>query len=171
MIEFTVQSRLRTWPLPASAIRRAACVLSDCCLPSVTDGEISISLVSAQKMAHINELFLGHTGPTDVITFNYGTALDSFSTAPGGAKSVPSTSMALEIQAEILICAEIASKQCRAVGVGWRHEVLRYLVHGFLHLAGHDDQDPEHRKVMKRVENRLVRQTAKKLGAPWTLPG
>jgi ssRNA-specific RNase YbeY (16S rRNA maturation enzyme) len=33
--------------------------------------EIAVYLVGARRMAVLNERFLGHTGPTDVITFDY----------------------------------------------------------------------------------------------------
>ena len=39
----------------------------------------------------------------------------------------------------------------------WQSEVVRYVVHGVLHLLGHDDLQPDLRRKMKREENRLVR--------------
>ncbi len=122
-------------------------------------------------MAQINEQFLGHSGPTDVITFDYGTELGGSPNSRltrGNEQSAATNSSNKGIEAEILICPEVASSQSRSFGVGWRHEVLRYLAHGFLHLAGHDDMDPERRKRMKRAENALVRQMAARLGAAWT---
>ena len=122
-------------------------------------------------MAQINEQFLGHSGPTDVITFDYGTERDRSPNSRlirGNKQSAATSSSNMAIEAEILICPEIASSQSRSFGVGWRHEILRYLAHGFLHLAGHDDMDPARRKVMKRAENALVHQMAARLGAPWT---
>lgn len=157
--------------MSAPAIRRAARALSECCLPGVTTGGISICLVSARRMAQINEQFLGHSGPTDVITFDYGTERDRSPNSrliQGNKQSAATSSSNKGIEAEILICPEVASSQSRSFGVGWRHEVLRYLAHGFLHLAGHDDLDPARRKVMKRAENGLVHQMAAKLGGPWT---
>ena len=42
-------------------------------------------------------------------------------------------------------------------GTSWQQELIRYLVHGILHLLGFDDQQPAQRRTMKREENRLVR--------------
>jgi probable rRNA maturation factor len=41
-------------------------------------------------------------------------------------------------------------------------EIIRYLVHGILHLLGHDDLKTNSRRKMKRAENRLVKLLAKK---------
>ncbi len=44
----------------------------------------------------------------------------------------------------------------------WQSEIVRYIVHGILHLLGHDDLRVAARRKMKREENRLVRLLAKK---------
>jgi rRNA maturation RNase YbeY len=44
----------------------------------------------------------------------------------------------------------------------WQSEVVRYAVHGVLHLMGYDDLRPEARKLMKREEDRLLRQLARR---------
>jgi probable rRNA maturation factor len=41
-------------------------------------------------------------------------------------------------------------------------ELLRYVVHGVLHLRGYDDLEPGLRRVMKREENRLVRRLSER---------
>jgi ssRNA-specific RNase YbeY (16S rRNA maturation enzyme) len=35
--------------------------------------------------------------------------------------------------------------------------VARYLIHGILHLEGFDDTDPASRRLMKRRENKLLK--------------
>ena len=45
----------------------------------------------------------------------------------------------------------------RKIGSDCRATVARYIVHGVLHLIGHDDLVPEKRRIMKREENRLVK--------------
>jgi len=46
--------------------------------------------------------------------------------------------------------------------VNWQSEVVRYIVHGVLHLLGHDDLRADLRRKMKREENRLVRLLARR---------
>ena len=47
--------------------------------------------------------------------------------------------------------------QAKEFKSSWQAEVVRYVVHGVLHLLGYDDLKPHLRREMKRAENRLVR--------------
>jgi probable rRNA maturation factor len=105
--------------------------------------ELSIVLVGAKEMAALNEKFLGHEGPTDVITFDY-------SEGSGG------------LRGEIFICVAEAERQAKEFKTSWQSEVVRYVVHGILHLAGHDDLRPPARKKMKQAEGRLVRELSRR---------
>jgi probable rRNA maturation factor len=51
----------------------------------------------------------------------------------------------------------VAVAQSREFGTDWRAELVRYVIHGLLHLLGHDDREPAARRRMKRVESRLLR--------------
>jgi probable rRNA maturation factor len=53
-----------------------------------------------------------------------------------------------------------AVRQAAEFGTTWEAELLRYVIHGILHLRGYDDLEPAKRRVMKREENRLVRKLA-----------
>ena len=52
--------------------------------------------------------------------------------------------------------------QAKEFKSSWQSELVRYVVHGVLHLLGYDDLKPELRRKMKREENRLVRLLAKR---------
>jgi ssRNA-specific RNase YbeY (16S rRNA maturation enzyme) len=39
---------------------------------------------------------------------------------------------------------------------------VRYVIHGILHLLGHDDLEPVARRKMKRVEGRWLRDIARR---------
>ena len=56
----------------------------------------------------------------------------------------------------------MAVKQAKEFQSSWQSEVVRYVVHGVLHLLGYDDLQPALRRRMKREENRLVRRLAKR---------
>jgi probable rRNA maturation factor len=101
------------------------------------DAEIGFDFVSDKRMAEINQQYLGHEGSTDVITFPY-----SESDGP--------------LQGDIFICIDEAIQQARFFKTTWQQEIVRYMVHGILHLLGEDDLKPELRRKMKRKENRLV---------------
>ena len=112
------------------------------------DGELGINLVGAKEMTKVNGEFLRHAGSTDVITFDYTTA------APG---VMPPT-----LHGELFVCVTEAILQAKKFGTSWQSEVVRYSVHGVLHLLGHDDLKPYLRRKMKREENRLVRRLTKR---------
>jgi rRNA maturation RNase YbeY len=107
---------------------------------AVKSFELAVRLVDAAEMTRLNESFLHHAGSTDVITFDY---------ALGPNK--------VELQGDIIICVSEAADQARRFRATWPEEVVRYLVHGVLHLRGYDDLNPAARRAMKREENRLLR--------------
>ena len=113
----------------------------------VTAGDLSLVFVSAPVITRVNETFLRHAGATDVIAFDYR---DPSEFAPGSLKG------------ELLVCVEVALAQARCFRVPWQFEVVRYLVHGLLHLSGYDDRRPGPRRRMKREEDRLLRRLGRR---------
>ena len=111
----------------------------------ITEAELGINLVGAREMTLVNENFLQHEGSTDVITFDH-------SDAEGGVRKAE-----FQIHGELFVCVDEAVLQAKEFGTSWQSEVVRYVVHGVLHLLGHDDLRATVRRQMKREENRLVR--------------
>ena len=62
-----------------------------------------------------------------------------------------------QLHGELFVCVDDAVTQAKEFKTMWQSEVVRYVVHGILHLLGHDDLKPDLRRKMKREENRLVR--------------
>jgi probable rRNA maturation factor len=112
--------------------------------------ELAIHLVAARRMAEVNEHFLQHSGSTDVITFDYR---DGY--AEAGVEQ-------MELAGEIYISVADAMVQAKEFSTKWPEEVVRYAIHGVLHLRGLDDSTPAKRRVMKREENRLVRRITRR---------
>ena len=106
--------------------------------------EVAVHLVAAAEIARVNKQFLDHEGSTDVITFDLSTGYE--------LEGSP-----LEMRGEIFISVEDAIGQAEMFGTSWQEEVFRYALHGFLHLRGYDDLEPDKRRQMKRKENALVR--------------
>ena len=125
---------------------------------SIPEYEISIQIISAKKMAALNQHYLQHEGSTDVITFDYQRGYDELKTDLDG------------IVGEIYISIQDAVAQASEFRTSWQEELTRYVIHGVLHLAGYDDLTPRKRKEMKQMENRLLLQIMnsyplKKLGS------
>jgi probable rRNA maturation factor len=64
---------------------------------------------------------------------------------------------------DVVISMDTAARQARAYGVSLIREVERLLIHGILHVLGHDHEEPAERARMTRAERRL----AKAIGMPW----
>ena len=126
---------------------------------NIPGAELGISLVGAEEMAKVNWNFLRHEGSTDVITFNHADAGRAGSPLPAdGAHGVTRPTL----HGELFICVDEAVLQAKQFKTHWQSEIVRYIVHGVLHLVGHDDLKPDLRRKMKRAENRLVRVLAKR---------
>ena len=115
---------------------------------NVETAELGITLLSARAMAQLNWRYLQHEGATDVITFDH-------SIAEVGARKADR-----RLHGELFICVDVAVAQANVFHTCWQAEVVRYVVHGILHLLGYDDTKPALRRTMKRAENRLVRRLA-----------
>lgn len=120
-------------------------------IESVESVELGISLVGAREMTLLNETFLKHEGSTDIITFDYQ--------EPGTGNRKPES----KLHGELFICVDEAILQAKRFRSTWQSEIVRYMVHGILHLLGHDDLKPALRRRMKREENRLVRRLSQKI--------
>jgi probable rRNA maturation factor len=87
----------------------------------VRDAMLSITFVGRAAISEINRRYLGHRGPTDVISFGLG--------RPGKRGAVIG---------DIYICPEVARENAKRQGVPIGEEILRLVVHGTLHVLGHD---------------------------------
>jgi len=103
--------------------------------------ELGIYVVGAAEMTRLNETFLHHYGSTDVLTFDY-------------SEPEPEARLC----GEILVCMEEAVAQAHRFRTTWQCELVRYIVHGALHLTGYDDHHRARRRKMKLQENRLLTQ-------------
>jgi len=108
----------------------------------IAGADLGIFLVAATEMTRLNEDFLQHAGSTDVITFDYGET--------GKRKRAES------LHGEIFVCVDEAMSQAKKFQTSWQSEIVRYVVHGTLHLMGHNDVKAAARKKMKTVENRFL---------------
>lgn len=105
---------------------------------------LSIALVDDEGITPLNERFVHHRGPTDVISFSY---------APLPGQRVR--------QAEIIINAQRAVEEAHRRGIEPDYEVALYLAHGILHLAGEDDAMPAQRARMARIQAGWLRKARK----------
>lgn len=92
-------------------------------------GTLEVALVDDETSSRVHLDFMNEEGPTDVITFHHG---------------------------EIVIGAQVAARQAAEYGEPLAREILRYLVHGLLHLAGHEDENSAERQAMEAAQEEIV---------------
>jgi len=105
---------------------------------------LHIALVGDARIAELNLRFLGHEGPTDVLSFDMR---DSGSQA---------------IEGEIVVSCETAIREAAARSKSVDHEAALYAVHGTLHLLGYDDGSPEQASTMRRLQDEILRRAGMK---------
>lgn len=137
-LEVVILNRQRAHRVDAPRLRRIAEELLTQDL-RLEQAELGVHLLRAPAMAKLNWRWLQHEGSTDVITFDH--------------RDRPQQ----PLNGELFISLDDAVAQAGPHATTPSEELVRYLVHGVLHLLGHDDLSPGPRRLMKREENRLVR--------------
>jgi len=107
----------------------------------VEGAECGLLVVGDRAMARLNERYRGIAGSTDVLSFPM--------------REGPWPSLSPSLLGDVVISAEAADRQARAAGRSLKEELAALLVHGILHLLGHDHQTPSEARKMKRLEARL----------------
>lgn len=143
----TIRNRQKTRAVDARLLRRITRALLGELLQR-SEADLGVFIVAAPEMTRLNETFLRHAGPTDVITFDYS--------------ETPTGSSPPALHGEIFVCVDEAVAQARRFRASWQAELVRYVVHGVLHLCGFDDTRPAARRAMKQAENRLLRKVVRR---------
>ncbi|MBP1663277.1 MAG: hypothetical protein H6Q19_417 [Bacteroidetes bacterium] len=102
---------------------------------------ISYIFCSDERILEVNKQYLQHDYYTDIITFDYS----------GGNT----------ISGDIFISLDTVADNANQLGVKFRDELYRILIHGILHLCGQDDKTPKLRAEMTRKENEALERLQK----------
>lgn len=91
--------------------------------------EVEVSFIDDETIADVHLRFMDIPGATDVITFDHG---------------------------EIHISVETAKQQALDFGNSFERELMLYVVHGLLHLAGYEDATDPDRERMDRLQQSIL---------------
>jgi probable rRNA maturation factor len=111
---------------------------------------ISIVLVESNEMRLLNCRYRQKDYATDVLSFSYGSETIEGSPFLG----------------EIVIAPEVATKQAGRYRTSLEKEMRKLLVHGILHLLGHDHE--RDMGQMNRIQAKLMRRSFFTDGPPLT---
>lgn len=105
--------------------------------------EMTLLFVDIETIALLNEEHLGTAGPTDVLSFPLDDPLAGTSTVP-------------LLIGDVVICPEVAASNAPMHAGSLDDEVALLVVHGILHLLGHDHAEIDEATVMRRLETELL---------------
>ena len=112
-------------------------------------GEISIAVVDDPTIHRLNQQYLEHDYETDVLSF----VLDQDDDQK-------------LLNGEVIVSSDTALRIAQEEGVSAKDELLLYIIHGTLHLAGFDDKDPDRRKLMREAEAKYTQQFGMQYSSP-----
>lgn len=131
-VSLQIQSRRRELGKSADDLLRFA---KRARLAAGLKGTVSILVESSERLQAMNRYFRHKDKPTDVLSFPAATAVQSVHAG------------------DIAISADIAAANARALGHETREELKVLILHGMLHLAGHDHETDS--GAMAKLERKL----------------
>jgi probable rRNA maturation factor len=115
------------------------------------DSALSLTLVNDEAIRELNRDHRGKDKPTDVLSFPLFEPGEQ-----GGAE-------AERLLGDVVISVDTARRQAAEYDAPLQNEVYRLLIHGILHVLGHDHEEAGERAAMEAEERRL----AGAIGMPW----
>lgn len=123
--------------------------------------ELNVLFVDEPAITALNEQYMGKSGPTDVLAFPMdgyevviGTGPGAQSRGPG--REEPAHDEAPLILGDVVICPAVAAAQAESHAGNFGDEIALLLVHGVLHVLGHDHDTDEATAEMRSIELRLL---------------
>ena len=141
--EISIANRHPRLRVNRRAVRRAIALLDSSAAAlglaerAIPRGELSLVFLTDSALAKLHAEFMDDPAVTDVITF--------------------AANPLLATAGEICVSADTAAAYAKEHDGDFSAELTLYLVHGWLHLAGHDDLVPGKKRAMRRAEARAMR--------------
>jgi len=99
------------------------------------NSEVSVLFCKDAFLQKLNHIWRGIDKPTNVLSFPAGKA-----------------AAALGLLGDIVIGLETAAKEAAEAEISLREHCAHLLIHGFLHLAGHDHDETQQAEAMEGIE-------------------
>jgi probable rRNA maturation factor len=108
--------------------------------------ELTIRFVELSEMSELNLQYRKKTGPTNVLSFPSELPKEMHSYLP-----VP-------FLGDIIICPEVLCEESIKLNKSLREHWAHIIIHGVLHLLGHDHTQTDEEKLMQSIEIRCLQQ-------------
>lgn len=137
MVQVSVHSEQELLEIATQQIVEA--VQRVCTGEGFTKGQINIAVIDGPAIHELNRQWLQHDYPTDVLSFLM-------------EQDGP------HLEGDVFVSAEMALEMAPQFGWNAADELLLYVVHGVLHLTGHDDQTDDALQLMREKERFYLEQ-------------
>jgi probable rRNA maturation factor len=104
-------------------------------------GELTLTFVDRAEIAELNQQFMGQVGPTDVLSF------------PMNDEALPGIPTML---GDVVVSPAVAADQWPHHAGSLDDELALLVVHGVLHVLGHDHAEPAQAALMRERELALL---------------
>jgi len=109
-----------------------------------TSGEVTIRIVEPSESRTLNRIYRGKDKPTNVLAF------------PAGAVAENVADDELLPFGDLVICAAVVKEEAAAQQISEQAHWAHLVVHGCLHLMGHDHQTASEARSMEAMESQLI---------------
>lgn len=110
---------------------------------NISTDEVIFHFVSLKEIGVLHRRFFGDPSPTDCITV----PIDSPGKQSGG----------YHLLGEVFICPKVAKLYAQEHDLSPFGELIRYAVHGLLHLIGYDDMQVKDARAMRKKEEEVLK--------------
>lgn len=123
--------------------------------------ELAVLFVSEREMAELNDSYMGKPGATDVLAFPIDAAeaeIVQHGQPPsrGPDRAPPDPADMPLLLGDVVICPAVAARQAPQHAGTVDDELALLIVHGVLHVLGHDHNDATERAAMQARERELL---------------
>jgi len=126
-----------------AAIHRCAAALANHPACARARGaEAAVALASDAFIRRLNAAYRGKDAPTNVLSFPFQ--------APPGADRED------RYLGDLILASETIDREARERGIPTLHHIQHLVVHGLLHLLGHDHESDAEAEAMERLESEIL---------------
>ena len=149
-IEIAISLRDSAWstalPEAAAVARRAAAAALEAAPGLPAHVELGVVLADDAFVRTLNRDYRGQDRATDVL---------SFPVHEPPRLNAPEAEMPLML-GDVVLARETVERDSESAGVGLADRVSHLVIHGVLHLLGHDHDEPDAERQMRALESRTL---------------
>jgi probable rRNA maturation factor len=111
-------------------------------LVNMTDAQVALNFADDETLASLNAQWRGKPKPTNVLSFPAG---------PGMTPPDEPTFLG-----DVILASGVTKAEAQEQGKSWEDHTTHLIIHGVLHLAGHDHETEDEAAVMEALEIRAM---------------